>query len=48
MSSKPNFLIIQADQLSARALPAYGNSVAKTPHIDRLAQQGVVFEHAYC
>jgi len=45
---KPNFLFVQADQLAARALPAYGNSIARTPNIDRLANQGVVFEHAYC
>lgn len=44
----PNFLFVQADQLAARALPAYGNAVAKTPNLDRLAEGGVVFEHAYC
>ncbi|MDP6566286.1 MAG: choline-sulfatase [Alphaproteobacteria bacterium] len=48
MTTKPNFLFIQADQLAARALPAYGNRVAKTPHIDGLAESGAVFEHAYC
>jgi choline-sulfatase len=37
-----------ADQLTARALPAYGNRVAKTPHIDALAAAGVVFESFYC
>jgi choline-sulfatase len=37
-----------ADQLTARALPAYGNRVAKTPHIDRLAAEGVVFDSFYC
>jgi choline-sulfatase len=44
----PNILIIQADQLSAQALPAYGNRIAQTPHIDRLADEGTVFENAYC
>ena len=48
MSPKPNFLFVQADQLAARALPTYGNKVCKTPNIDRLAEHGVVFEHAYC
>jgi choline-sulfatase len=43
-----NFLIVIADQLSPRALPAYGNRVVKAPHIDGLAASGVVFEHAYC
>jgi choline-sulfatase len=48
MADKPNFLFIQADQLAARALPAYGNKIADTPHIDALSEQGVVFEQAYC
>ena len=48
MSENPNFLILMADQLTARALPAYGNRVAKTPHIDRLAAAGVVFDSFYC
>src|ERR1700733_7938830 len=37
-----------ADQLTARALPAYGNRVSKTPHIDGLAAAGVVFDSFYC
>jgi len=37
-----------ADQLGARALSAYGNRVAKTPHIDGLAAAGVVFDSFYC
>ncbi len=42
-----NLLIVIADQLAAHALPAYGNRVARTPHIDRLAAESVVFENAY-
>ena len=37
-----------ADQLAPRSLPAYGNRVVKSPNLDRLAENGVVFEHAYC
>ncbi len=48
MSEHPNFLILMADQLTARALPAYGNRVAKTPYIDKLAADGVVFDSFYC
>jgi choline-sulfatase len=48
LSDRPNFLILMADQLTARALPAYGNRVAKTPHMDALAAGGVVFESFYC
>ncbi len=48
MKRRPNFLILMADQLAASALPAYGNRTAKTPHLDALAGQSVVFESAYC
>jgi len=45
---KPSFLILMADQLTATALPAYGSQVARTPHLDALAQRSVVFQSAYC
>ncbi|TLY64881.1 MAG: hypothetical protein E6K52_00720, partial [Gammaproteobacteria bacterium] len=45
-TGKPNFLILMADQLTAAALPAYGNRVAKTPHLDALAERSVVFQSA--
>jgi choline-sulfatase len=48
MARKPNFLILMADQLAASALPAYGNRVVKTPHLDALAANSVVFLSAYC
>jgi choline-sulfatase len=44
---RPNILFIMADQLAARWLPAYGHSVVKSPHLDRLAAEGIVFENAY-
>lgn len=44
----PNILIILADFMGALSLPPYGNTVAKTPNISRLAEGGVVFENAYC
>jgi choline-sulfatase len=45
---RPNLLVLMADQLTARALRAYGGSVARTPHIDALAAGGVVFDSFYC
>ena len=44
---QPNILFIQADQLKPQALPGYGGA-AVTPHLDRLCEEGVVFENAYC
>jgi choline-sulfatase len=48
MLERPHILIVMVDQLSALFLRAYGHSVTKTPVIDRLAEEGVVFENAYC
>lgn len=45
---RPNVLMIMADQLTPFALGAYGNPVVKSPHIDRLAAEGVTFTSAYC
>jgi len=45
--TKPNILFIMADQLAARALSMYGHKLVKTPNLDRLAREGVVFENAY-
>ncbi len=47
MGDRPHILIVMVDQLCALYLRAYGHSVTKTPAIDRLAEDGVVFERAY-
>ncbi len=44
----PNIVVIQADQMAADALGAYGNDAALTPNIDALAEDGAVFDRAYC
>lgn len=43
----PNVLILMCDQLNAAALGCYGGPVP-TPNIDRLAREGVRFDHAVC
>lgn len=45
---KPNIVVVQADQMAAQALGAYGDDAAKTPHMDALAEDGAVFDRAYC
>jgi choline-sulfatase len=47
MSTKPNIVIIQADQLAPQFLAAYGHRLVKTPAINKLAEEGVVFDAAY-
>ena len=45
---RPNLLFIWTDEQRPDTLGAYGNRHIRTPHLDRLAAQGVVFEQAYC
>ena len=35
--TRPNIILIMADQMAAHALSFYGNTVCKTPNLDRLA-----------
>ncbi len=46
MHNRPNVIICICDQLRAFEVGCYGNSVIRTPNIDRLARDGVRFEHA--
>ena len=45
---EPNFVFILTDQQQREGLGCYGNQVADTPNIDRLAAGGVTFENAFC
>ncbi|PSJ45256.1 choline-sulfatase [Zobellella endophytica] len=47
-AKQPNILFLMADQMTASALPIYGHPLVKTPHLSRLAAEGVVFDSAYC
>ena len=46
-NDKPNILLILVDDLKP-AIGAFGDPVAVTPNIDRLAAEGMRFERAYC
>ena len=49
MSSKPpNILLVMVDQLAPAFLPIHGHKIVKAPHLQALAEKGVVFERAYC
>lgn len=45
--SKPNIVIILADDLGIECLKAYGGLSHKTPNIDLLARQGMRFTHCF-
>lgn len=44
---KKNLLFIMTDQQQYKALSAAGNSVLKTPNLDRLGREGAFFTNAY-
>lgn len=46
--TRPNILLIVSDEHNPLLSGCYGHPIVRTPHLDRLASQGVVFEQAYC
>lgn len=47
-AEQPNVLFILCDDLRPMALGCYGNPHVKTPNIDRLAREGVLFANMFC
>jgi N-sulfoglucosamine sulfohydrolase len=47
VDTKPNIIIIMADDLDSRQLSCYGGQNLKTVHIDDLASKGLKFNHIY-
>ncbi len=45
--STPNILLILADDVGSEVLECYGGESYSTPQIDKLAEQGMRFVHAY-
>lgn len=43
----PNVIIFIADDVGWNDLGCYGNASVSTPHIDRIAKEGIRFTHAY-
>ena len=46
-SNLPNIVYILADDLGIGDLGCYGQTVIKTPNIDKLASQGMLFSNHY-
>jgi len=44
----PNILFIFSDDHACQAISAYGSRVNRTPNIDRIAQEGALFENSFC
>jgi len=46
-ASRPNIMLIMADDLSAKELACYGHARHRTPHLDELARTGIQFDTCY-
>ena len=46
-ADRPNILFIFSDDHAQHAISAYGSKVNRTPHIDRLAKEGVRFANSF-
>ncbi|HEV2831238.1 MAG TPA: sulfatase-like hydrolase/transferase, partial [Hanamia sp.] len=44
---KPNIVIIISDDHAYQAISAYGSKLMQTPNIDRIANEGAIFQKAY-
>jgi arylsulfatase A-like enzyme len=44
---RPNILFILADDHAAKAISCYGYNINRTPNIDRVANEGMRFDHCY-
>src|SRR5690625_91114 len=48
MTARPNLLFTMSDDHAAHAISAYGSRVNHTPHLDRIAAEGVRMDAVYC
>jgi len=47
-AKKPNILFIMTDDHASHALSCYGSRVNTTPHMDRIAKEGIRFDNCFC
>ena len=45
--TRPNILFIMTDDHAAHAMSCYGSKVNRTPHLDRIAAEGVRFDNCF-
>jgi len=46
--SRPNILFIMTDDHAAHAMSCYGSRINATPHLDRIANEGMRFDNCFC
>ena len=48
LDRSPNIVFIMSDDHAAHAISAYGSVINQTPHLDRLADEGMRFDNVFC
>ncbi len=46
--SRPNILFIMSDDHASHAMSCYGSRINETPHLDRIADGGMIFQNCFC
>ena len=47
-AGRPNIVFIFSDDHATQAIGAYGSKINQTPHLDRIAAEGMVFKNSFC
>ena len=47
-AERPNIVLMLCDDIRWNALSCAGHPHLKTPHIDKLAEEGIYFENMFC
>lgn len=47
MPSQPNIIFIMADDHASKSIGCYGYGINQTPNLDRIAREGMRFDHCY-
>ncbi|MFS0726672.1 sulfatase [Paenibacillus sp. 1P07SE] len=45
---RPNIVFIMSDDHASHAIGCYGSKINETPNLDRLAQEGMLFDNCFC
>ncbi|UCG46723.1 MAG: sulfatase [Phycisphaerales bacterium] len=47
-AKRPNIVYIMADDHASHAMSCYGSKINKTPNLDRIAREGMLFQNSFC